>query len=304
MIVVKIKGGLGNQMFEYAMARKLQLELGIDRVILDTTIVDKDKLRDFGLDCFRLCESVEVTGCGIKNAMFRLREEIAKRLIGYFVAGRREDVAIRREKKLEKIFYLFGIVQKDHCAGTTSHFLLKYHKNLYMNGWFQEAKEIESIRDVLLKDFEITKEIPDKLKVIERKIMETESVCVHIRRGDYVTNSQFGVCKEDYYISAMQAMAERLEHPVFYVFSDDMDDVKRMKFDFPVVYEDRSRCDYEGLYLMSKCRHFIMSNSTFSWWGQFLSENTGKIVMAPKRWYNEGYGEATQYLDDWILFDV
>lgn len=304
MIVVKIKGGLGNQMFEYAMARKLQLDLGIDRLILDTTVVDADELRDFGLDCFLLRENVEITGSGIEDAGFRIREETAKKLVRYFVAGRREEVAAYREKKLEKLFYLLGIVQKDHCAGTTSHFLLKFHRNIYMNGWFQEAKEIAPIRDVLLEDFKIVREMPDGIRDIEKKIMETESVCVHIRRGDYVANSQFGVCTEAYYTAAMREMAERLEHPAFYIFSDDIGDVKRMKFDFPVVYEDRSSCDYEGLYLMSKCRHFIMSNSTFSWWGQFLSENVEKTVIAPKRWYNDGFGEPTQYLDDWLLLDV
>lgn len=304
MIVVKIKGGLGNQMFEYAMARKLQVELGIDRLTLDTTVVDHDGLRDFGLNCFRLCDNTEIVNQRIGSALFRIREEITKRLISYFVAGRQEDIAIRREKKLEKVFYLLGVVQKDHCAGTSSHFLLRFHRNIYMNGWFQEAKEIVGIRDVLLRDFEIVKEIPENIRCVEKKIVESQSVCVHIRRGDYVGNAQFGVCTESYYTAAMAAMAGRLKNPVFYIFSDNIEDVKRMRLDFPIVYVEECGRDYESLYLMSKCKHFIISNSTFSWWGQFLSENEGKIVMAPNRWYNEGYGEPTQYLDDWILFDV
>ncbi|MFG6335444.1 MAG: alpha-1,2-fucosyltransferase [Lachnospiraceae bacterium] len=303
MIVVRIKGGLGNQMFEYAMARKLQLELGIDRLALDTTVVQQDELRNFSLHHFCLCEDVEMIDYGATGIPFRIRGEIAKRLVSYFVAGRQEDVAIRREKKLEKLFYLLGIVQKDHCAGTTSHFLLRFHRNIYMNGWFQEAKEIEPIRDILLRDFKIVECMPEKIQDMERRITAEESVCVHIRRGDYVNNTQFGVCTEAYYKAAMRAMSERLDHPVFYVFSDDIDDVKRMNLDFPVIYEDRSDYDYESLYLMTKCSHFIMSNSTFSWWGQFLSEKEGKIVMAPNRWYNDGFGEATQYLDGWILFE-
>lgn len=304
MIVVKIKGGLGNQMFEYAMARKIQTEFGIRELILDPYPVNRDRLRNFGLDSFRLGKNVAVGESGSVKGILKLQEDIAARLVSYFIAGRREEVAIRREKRLEKLFYLLGIIQKDHCAGTTGHFLLKLHKNIYMNGWFQEAKEIAGIREKLLDEFQFVREMPRKVVEFGEKIEGSEAVCMHIRRGDYVNHPQFGVCTDSYYYRAMDEMAGRTDHPVFYIFSDSMEAVKTMQFKYPVVFDEVGESEHESLYLMSKCRHFIISNSTFSWWAQFLARDEKKIVIAPDRWYNEGYGSATQYLDDWILLEV
>lgn len=304
MIVVKIKGGLGNQMFQYAMARKMQLELGIDRIGLDIARVNADQLRDFSLEHFRLIDHVLVLEENSAPKITKIQEDLARRLVSYFVAGRPEEVAAAREKKLEKLFYLLGIVQRDHYTGIETGLLLRKHKNIYINGWFQNAKAMESIRSVLLSDFKNAKEMSKEIENTAGQMEETESVCVHIRRGDYVNHPQFGVCTDEYYFNAMRKMAEKLEHPVFYIFSDSMDEVKTMSFPYPVVYDNPDHDNYESMYLMSKCRHFIISNSTFSWWGQFLSLNADKIVIAPERWCNEGYGYTALYSDQWILLSV
>lgn len=304
MIVVKIKGGLGNQMFQYAMARKIQSELGIDRIGLDITRVNADQLREFSLSHFRLNECVLVLEENSKRMVTKIQEDLARRLVSYFVAGRPEQIAAAREKKMEKMFYLLGIVQKDHDTTTKRSLLLKAHKNIYMNGWFQDAKAMESIRDTLLDDFKSAKEMPEEIENTAVQMERTESVCVHIRRGDYVNHPQFGVCTEEYYFNAMNRMAEKLEHPVFYIFSDDMDEVRAMSFPYPVVFDRPNHDNFESMYLMSKCRHFIISNSTFSWWGQFLSSNTDKIVMAPERWCNDGNGYEALYSDRWTLLSV
>ena len=304
MIVVKIKGGLGNQMFQYAMARKIQLELSIDRIGLDIARVNEDRQREFSLHHFRLCDSVSILEENSGGAVARFQEDLAGRLVSYFVAGRPEAVAAVREKKLEKLFGLLGIVQKDHYAGVESAALLKLHKNIFINGWFQNAKAMEAIRDVLLSHFENVQEMTREIENTAKQMEETESVCVHIRRGDYVNHPQFGVCTDAYYFHAMDKMAEKLEHPVFYIFSDGMDAVKTLPFSYPVVYDNPGHDNYESLYLMTKCKHFIISNSTFSWWGQFLSRSADKIVIAPERWCNGEDGYRALYSEQWTLLSV
>ena len=305
MIVVKIKGGLGNQMFQYAMARKLQMGLGIDRIGFDISRVNADLQRQFSLNHFRLCDSEGVMEEGSLRNVTRIQEDLTKRLVSYLVAGRPEELAAAREKKLEPLFGLLGVVQKDHYAGAESSAFLKAHKNIFMNGWFQNAKIAESIRDVLLKEFEPAREMTEEVKSRAEEMESAESVCVHIRRGDYVNHPQFGVCTDEYYFRAMEGIAQKTAHPVFYIFSDGLDEVKSMQFSYPVIYDDGNHDNYESLYLMSKCKHFIMSNSTFSWWGQFLSRNDGKIVMAPKRWCNDGHGQHKElYMQQWMLLSV
>lgn len=303
MIVVKIKGGLGNQMFEYAMARKLQLELGIGRLGLDMSSIQMDSLRDFGLKHFQLCKEAVILDNNSESVILRLQKDFAGRLVSYFVAGRPEEVAGRRENRLEKIFHLLGIIQRDHSTGVSRDFWLRIHRNIYMNGWLQEAKEIESIRQILLEDFVYTEKITDKIRDAEKKIKETNSVCVHIRRTDYVNHPRFGICTEQYYYAAMDKAANQLKQPVFYIFSDDIEEVKKWNFNYDVIFDEVCNSDCESLYLMSKCKHFIMSNSTFSWWGQFLAQNEDKLVIAPNRWCRD-YNETALYMDGWTLLEV
>ncbi|MCM1387769.1 MAG: alpha-1,2-fucosyltransferase [Bacillus sp. (in: Bacteria)] len=303
MIVVKIKGGLGNQMFEYAMARKIQVELGIKQLGLDTTNIQMDPLRKLGLHHFRLCEEVIFLDSASESIVLKLQKDFARRLISYFVAGRPEKIARRREEKLEKLFHLFGIVHKDYSSGISKDFCLKMHRNIYMNGWFQEAKAIESIRGILLKDFTYTGKISDKMKDMENRIEKTNSVCVHIRRTDYVNHPRFGICTEQYYYTAMEKAAAQLKKPVFYIFSDDIEEVKKWNFGYDIIFDEVCENELESLYLMSKCKHFVISNSTFSWWGQFLAQNEDKLVIAPNRWCRD-YNETALYMDGWTLVEV
>lgn len=303
MIVVKIKGGLGNQMFEYAMARKIQLELGIDQLGLDTSSIRVDSLRDLGLNHFQLCKEAFFLDSDSESSILKLQKDFARRLISYFAAGRPNEIAERREKKLEKIFHLFGIIHKDYSSGMSKDFWLKLHKNIYMNGWFQDAKEIESIRQILLKDFIYIDKISQKVQDMENKIKNTNSVCVHIRRTDYVNHPRFDICTENYYYTAINQMAKSLKEPVFYIFSDDIAEVKKWKFDYDVTFDEVCNSDCESLYLMSSCKHFIISNSTFSWWGQFLAQNENKLVVAPNRWCKD-CNETDIYMDNWTLIEV
>lgn len=304
MIVVRIKGGLGNQMFQYAMARKMQIELGIDSIGFDLTVVNNDLQRSLSLQHFALFENVEIISC--KGRIARFQEIFARKLVSYFIAGRREGIAGRREDFWGKLFGLFGIVQRDHSL-IKKNFWLKFHKNIYMNGWFQDAEKLLPMRDVLLNDFRwLTSEISEiENSDIYRQIISSNAVCVHIRRGDYVNHSIYDVCGDSYYYNAVNYMGRILFNPVFYIFSDDITEVERtIQFSHPVVYVKGDHQDYEDLYLMKQCRHFIMSNSTYSWWAQFLGQAEDKVVVAPKKWCLMEDMNVGVYMKNWVLMDV
>lgn len=301
MIVVKIKGGLGNQMFEYAIARKLQMAYGIEKIAFETSVIGADQLRRLELSHFAFFDqNMLLINPG---RIVRMQEWLRKKLVSYFIAGRPEKVAGRRENFWSAFFALLGIVQRDHSRIRES-FFLKLHKNIYVNGWFQEAVLFEPIRDILIRDFAYTAPGLADTEICKR--MRTEnSVCVHVRRGDYINHPVFDVCHEAYYCGAMERIAGKVADPVFFIFSDDIGQVEReMKFPYPVVYvrERHEACD--ELFLMRQCRHFIMSNSTFSWWAQFLGEAEDKIVVAPARWRRDDAANRDIYMDGWILVDV
>ena len=118
------------------------------------------------------------------------------------------------------------------------------------------------------------------------------SVCIHIRRGDYVediiTNQFHGVCNLDYYYRSIEYIASKIKNPYFFVFSDDPLWVKQnLILKYPCDYIDQNfgKKDYEDMRVISKCKHNIIANSSFSWWGAWLNINPNKIVIAPKNWF-------------------
>lgn len=302
MIVVKIKGGLGNQMFQYAMARKIQLEYQIDRIELDLGKIEQDTLRNYGLNNYYLEENTEI----LKNRgkWNRIQEDIAQRLVSYWVAGRPEGVARRREDILGSVFALFGVIQRDHSALEEKR-VLKYHKEIYMNGWFQTASLLQPIRETLLVDFRWKDEKTLKQYDAYHDIISTNSVCLHVRKGDYVNNPIFDVCHAEYYYKAIAYMQAVVESPVFYLFSDDIEWVKEnMKFSTCIRFMSSEHADYEDLYLMKSCRHFIMSNSTYSWWAQFLGTGVDKVVVAPDKWCLTEDMDVSVYMPEWVLIST
>lgn len=302
MIIIKIKGGLGNQMFQYAMARRVQLEYKIDSIGFDLERVEHDNIRDYGLNHFKLDRSVDI----IKNKglYYRVQEDISRRLISYWVAGRSEGIAQKREEILGNFLALFGIVQRDHSIFKEKK-ILKFHRNIYMNGWFQTASLLQPIRKILLEDFQWKETERLKKSTEYSKITASNSVCIHVRRGDYVNNPIFDVCHNEYYYKAIEYMKNVIEDPVFFIFSDDIAWVKKnMNFDANVHIMELQNKDYEDLFFMKNCKHFIMSNSTYSWWAQFLGTDMDKIVIAPDRWCLMDDMSVSIYMPEWILIST
>ncbi len=176
----------------------------------------------------------------------------------------------------------------------------------YCNGYFQSEKFFPNDVNELKKDLTISNSIIENNPFCKKIIDDDKSVCVSIRLGDYLNNPVHGVCKLEWYFSAMMKMKEELGSPNFYVFSDDIEELKDAFTDkFNVVFESESgiKEDYLKLQMMANCKHFIISNSSYSWWAQYLSENKDKIVIAPNKWYNIDL-PCDIYQDNWILLNV
>lgn len=273
MIITKIKGGLGNQMFQYAVAftvsKKNNVEMKIDiSTYEDSVIKNSDTPRYFDLEEFKISKEVA-------------KEEEVEKLINRFgIIGR--GLRYFRQKFIRQFY-------EDY------HPQILNKKNYFMDGYWQSEKYFKDIREDIIKEFTL-KNLSDKYREALNKIVEN-SVSIHIRRGDLITNKavndMWGTPSIEYYKKALEYIKERSKVDKVYFFSDDIDWVKE-NFDFvdveKVFFSDTGLSTAEELILMSKCSHNIIPNSTFSWWSAWLNQNPNKIVIAPSKWmrYDDG----------------
>lgn len=273
MIIVNLKGGLGNQMFQYACGRALSLrtqdqEFKIDVNGLERAIKVGDVYRPYSLSNFNIIEN-------IANI-----HEIKKIKYPYGIFSKCWHFF--RKKFLRQNYVSF--VPK----------IIKLRGNIYLDGYFQTEKYFKDFGSTIKNDF--TPKNISRLSntIIEKISQEQNSVSIHIRRGDYVGHKILGgMCNDRYYIKAFEEINKSVTNPHFYIFSNEIDWVKEnMTFPYPTTYVSSPEIpDYEELILMSHCKHNIIANSSFSWWGAWLNSNPNKIVIAPKKWANGVYNQ-------------
>lgn len=284
MIIVKLYGGLGNQLFQYALGRHLA-EKNSTILKLDLCNFQIDKLRKYELHCFKILHQIaslneiEAIKCENKYRLCRLTSKIRMKL-GF---------------SYSKIFdfYNLPIIIKEKKFSFDSS-VLETKGNIYIDGYWQSEKYFSVIKNILLSELVIKYEQDLKNKELAKLICNTESVSLHIRRGDYVhdqlTNLYHGLCSFDYYQKAVDQIVQKIPNCHFYVFSDDPLWVREnFKLDYPLIIVDHNNINtnYEDLRLMSLCHHNIIANSSFSWWGAWLNKNPEKIVYAPEKWFND-----------------
>uniref|UniRef100_A0A832DRW5 Alpha-1,2-fucosyltransferase n=1 Tax=candidate division WWE3 bacterium TaxID=2053526 RepID=A0A832DRW5_UNCKA len=278
MITVDIFGGLGNQMFQYALGRHLALKTGSSLTLRHIDVGAFSK-REYALGCFKLAKRVQV-----KSEVRGLMLEFTKVLEKIFPLGRGETFVREKSFRFDpKILKLNGSTR-----------LAARGKNIHLHGYWQSEKYFKDIRETILEDFTPVHPLSGRNQKVLEEIERSNSVSVHVRRGDYVidpkTHKFHGVCGPDYYRKAVEIVAKRVREPVFYFFSDDIDWVKKnLKTRFRDVYVDWNTGEqsYLDMQLMSRCKHHILANSSFSWWGAWLNRNPDKIVIAPERWFQD-----------------
>lgn len=284
MIIVRLIGGLGNQMFQYAAARRLA-EHNSTILKLDVTGFEKYKLHRYSLHCFYIWEHF-ATQYEIDSILKQNSNVLLKQLIGIGeIFGIKNGNTIFRKNG--------GSYKEPHF-----HFdqkLLSAPNNIYLDGYWQSEKYFYDIKEILQTEFKIKYSQSVLSKEIAAKILNTESISLHIRREDYVNNSstlkKHGTCSPEYYKLAIDYCTQRLTSPHFFIFSDEPQWVKEnFKFDFPITIIDHNDAtrNYDDLRLMSLCKHNILANSSFSWWAAWLNTNQSKIVIAPGKWFASG----------------
>ena len=266
MIVVKLAGGLGNQMFQYALGRinsikydkKLLLDLSF---LLDRNQGDNFTYRNYDLDIFKL--NVETIKETQPNESFIPISEPGHHPLNL------------------QFLNLYDYVPTN--------------KNIYISGYFQKHEYVKDMKSNLLSDFQLVEELDEKAQKLQSSIVSTNSVCVNIRRADYVTNKNMtafhGVYGKKYVDDGMSIINKKVKSPTVFVFSDDMEWCKdNLTFDCPHTFVGH---EYKGnkfggyLYLMTQCKHFIIPNSSFGWWAAWLSSNSDKIVITPQKWFQD-----------------
>ena len=266
MHIVKFQGGLGNQMFQYALYRKFQ-SMGYD-TYADLYHYRQKKyetrplqLSVFGIDLREADRADVIQLSGNEDRWFDI---VWLKHIGKKTYYREKDISYK-----EEIWKM---------------------TNGYFHGFWQSEKYFYDIEDILRNEFVLSDTVQFDLvnRQMQLKIKEDQkAVSVHIRRGDYLENPMYGcICTEEYYKKAIDYIKQRVENAKFYLFSNDMPYVQDRFRGEEFVYVENNSEDkgYIDLYLMSLCKHHIIANSSFSWWGAWLNAAKSKIVVAPSIW--------------------
>jgi hypothetical protein len=280
MKVVRISDGLGNQMFQYAFARKIQL-LNKDNVYLDIRFLNNEDIKLRGIDSHIISNyGVRTFGLDMYNIVLPIADKKVLRKWDY-VWNDRNALRIFSDISEEGLFF-----RRYYEEGKTE---LKVDCLLpaYYNGYFFNLKYYDDIRSLLLKEFTLRDKIrlPRHLGYI---LKNDNTIGVHIRRGDFLRVNR-DISEKGYYKKALGYITNKVYNPTYLVFSDDIEWVKyNMHFGEKTVYvSDMGFRDYEELMIMKHCRHNIIANSTFSYWAGYLNINPGKIVVCPKGWKTE-----------------
>ena len=179
--------------------------------------------------------------------------------------------------------YIQRYVNKFAGNGSSHHDINEKGNFIYLNGYSQSWRNFVGYEDYIRENTVFKYPMLEKSREISQKMQRENSVSIHVRRGDYVSQGYI-LLTQNYYNQAVSYMKANLDNPHFYIFSNDIDWVrKNLKIDAPYTIVDWNNKDYQDLQLMSYCKNHIIANSTFSWWGAFLSKNKNKIVIAPNK---------------------
>ena len=292
---IPVKGGLGNQMFFYTFSLYLK-DKGIKpHLVWNEYVFTK---QHNGVELFEAFD-IPVRG-------------LTKIKIDSFIKFNESALPFIFKRILGSVFkskYLFTFKYKQTTPYSFDDFLWNRNaKMMYVEGFWQNYQYLDSIRDKVFNSFSFKLPNDFSQNIYLKKIKSCNSVSIHIRRGDYLDPkfADLNVIKsKDYYLRAMVSIKEKIDHPVFFIFTDDLIWAKSefTSNNFVFIVGNVDKIAYLDMYLMSQCKHNIIANSTFSWWGAWLNINSSKIVIAPNYWTQEVL--SSQFCPpEWMFLEV
>lgn len=279
MIIVKFKGGLGNQMFQYALYKWFEVKKY--NVEADLHFYDE------------------------KPEMYRLKD----------MYGIKLDIA--QDKNIRKYsdcsFDFFSRIRRKILGNKKSHIIENTEQfydfcninNVYLDGYWQNPRYFEEIKQEIYNIYNVSPRFNQYQKELYRQIKSNNVASIHVRRGDYLkgenVNLYGGICTESYYTKAIQYLITRYQVHTFYVFSDDFEWTNsKFKNTSSASYVIVKPSGDSDLFLMSECQYNIIANSSFSWWAAWMNAREDKKIIAPSMWTNN-INERGVYCEDWIL---
>ena len=306
MIYLTVMGRCGNQMFQYAFARRMA------EIQKDQITINFGELQSFSVDdSSGFCDELSHF-CAVSNyKKIETKEDLVRKF------GSKKQRAVYRIYKLLRKFYgRLGINPKR--ANSQFRFLLSSvgiftdttfrkkkfeldrigEENIFIKGYFEEPDYFQPIKELLYKDFVPLNSVSERNALMLERIQAENSICVSFRKWDVRGRE---ICGEEYYRRAFEYFNKTIANPTFVIFSNDVDWVKR-NFALPdhCIFESGENPVWEKVLLMSSCQHFIITNSTFAWWIQYLGKNKNKIVVAPSKWFESQKQADPLFLKEFI----
>jgi hypothetical protein len=302
MIIVKIFGGLGNQMFQYAFGKALSLKLN-RKLMIDKSYFNKENYPfdlhptyyPYLLDKYHIDEGYVSSVCSKYGKL--MSKKRAYLIINPIIE--RLGLNTKYPMLLTKRNYAYETVMNSSF--------------IYLNGYWQNQEKIIARYQNKIRNALTPNNISGESQKLVKKMGSENSVSIHFRKGDYLSNPKFSAvyadCSVDYYNKAMKIIEEKTSGPTYYIFSDNYGWVREnIKIRANMVLMDYDIQDHEQLYLMSQCKHNIIANSSYSWWGANLNQNVNKVVICPKEWVKTNKGAEFVDFDlkdripkDWVL---
>ena len=289
MIITRLKGGMGNQMFQYAMALSVAQKLGVALKMDLCSLLDRSKgdfvYRNYDLSIFSVPPDFVHSESLLRNLSTLKSSGVTKFFRNRVNRGRR------------------------HVKETAFHYDPKYQNeavdNTIFEGWFQSHRYFSDITPLIKQRFTFKDPILPESQELLQEIKNTNAVCLNVRRTDFLKVDTLNATNLDYFLKAARLMSERTENPEFFVFSDDIAWCREnIKLNHPVTvvgHEHKGKKFGNYLQLMIACRHFIIPNSSFAWWAVWLNDHEEKIVIAPKNWFTDSTIDTSDLVrNDWL----
>lgn len=303
MIIVRINGGLGNQLFQYATARAISLKLN-RKLLLDIS---------WYRDIHSLDDQSDPNATAIRDFLlnnFNIQSHVINKIHLNWI--KRLEI-ISKNSKFYKLLLDGPLNNFSYTKINRDSFSLEFiqkHPHVYLTGYWQNIDLFEEYKNLISNELILKYPLSANNQDYFNSINATNSVAIHFRRGDYISkpNSQktHASCSNNYYYNSIEYIQKKKNDLHYFIFSDDMTWVKNnLTFNTNITFIDNEGPAYEHFYLMSQCKHQIIANSTFSWWAAWLNANPEKIIITPEYWYNDKQLNETviRIPNEWIKID-